>query len=211
MRLKLSVIRQLLPVFLTLLILFEAAAYVSITPRPAEKFFQFYVLGSNGAADSYYPNNSSYLKVGESVSWHLGIVNDMGSAQFVAIRVKLGNLTIAAPNDTLATPSPAPMVAEFRQFMPDNGTWEMSFSWEVTNFTITPDGHILTLELMINNSTYVIQNPPSCIALSCSFRIIFELWAWSVTAADFQFGWSNDGQQQIAWLQLWFNLVQSSK
>jgi hypothetical protein len=207
LKLNTRIIRQLLPIFLTLLILFETAAYVSMTPRPTDKFFQLYVLGSNGTADNYYPNNSSYLKVGENVNWQVGVVNDMGSVQLVAIRVKLGNLTIDAPNDTLATPSPAPMVAEFRQFMQDNGTWEMPFSWEVANFTTTPDGHILTLELMINNATYVIQNPPSCIAYSCSFRMILELWTWSTSVANFQFSWLNDDQQEIAWLQLWFNLA----
>jgi hypothetical protein len=194
-------------VFLTLLILFEIVAYASLTPRPSEKFFQLYVLGSNEAANNYYPYNSSSLQVGEKVNWHLGVVNDMGSAQFVAIRVKLGNLTIDTPNDTLATPSPAPMVAEFKQFIQENGTWEIPFSWEVANFTTTADGHILTLELMINNGTYLVQNPPSCVAYSCNFRMIFELWTWSVSAADFQIGWSNGDQQRIAWLQLWFNLA----
>jgi hypothetical protein len=90
--------------------------------------------------------------------------------------------------------------------MQDNETWDMPFSWVVKNFTTTPDGHILTLYLKINDATYAIQNPPSCIAVSCSFRLIFELWTWGISAADFQFGWSDDGQQQIAWLQLWFNL-----
>jgi hypothetical protein len=190
-----------------LLFVFEIAAYVIITPGPTEKFFQLYVLGPNGIAANYYPNNSTYLKVGENVNWHVGVVNDMGSVQLVAIRIKLGNLTIDAPNDTLATPSPAPMVAEFKQFMPDNGTWEMPFSWEVKNYTTTPDGHVLTLTLAINNATYTIQNPPTCVGSSCNFRMIFELWTWSVITANFQFGWSNDGQQQIAWLQLWFNLA----
>lgn len=200
-------VRQLLSILLILLLLFEIAAYATTITIPSEKSFQLYMLGSNETAGNYYPNNSSYLQLGENVSWHLGIVNEMGSVQFIAIRVKLGNLTIEPPNNTLATPSPAPFITEFKEFLPNNGTWEMPFNWQVTNYTTTANGHILTLNLTINNMTYMIQNPPSCPVYSCNFRLIFELWTWNVDTANFQIGWTNDGEQKLAWLELWFNLA----
>lgn len=210
MRFSTSIIRQLLPVFITLLILFEMAAYVSTVTRPSERFIQVYVLGSSGGASDYYPNSSSYLRLGESVNWHIGVVNNMGSVQFAAIRVKLGNLTIDSPNDTLALPSPAPLITQFERFMPDNGTWNISFQWQLANFTTTADGHLRSLEFSINNSTYTLQNPPSCVVSSCAMRLIFEVWTWNVDASDFQVGWWDSAQHKIAWLQLWFNLAQVS-
>ena len=211
MRSSTSIVRQLLPVFITLLILFEMAAYVSMVARPSDKFIQVYVLGFNGSATDYYPNNSSYLRVGESINWNIGVVNDMGSVQFVAIRVKLGNLTIDSPNDTLALPSPAPLVTQFERFIPDNGTWKIPFQWQLANFTTTTNGHLRTIDLSINNSTYTVQNPPSCLALSCTLRLIFEVWTWNVDFSDFQVGWWDGAQHEIAWLQLWFNLSSATQ
>lgn len=208
MRYSKVIIRQLLPVFITFLILFEMAAYVSTVPRPSEKFMQVYVLGSNGTAGNYYPGDSPSLSLNESINWHVGLVNNMGSVQFAAIRVKLGgNLTTDSPNDTLALPSPAPLITQFEQFLSDNGTWNLSFQWHLANFTTTTDGHLRSIELTINNSTYTLQNAPSCIASTCNLRLIFEVWTWNTNASDFQFGWWDGTRQEVAWLQLWFTLA----
>ena len=200
--------RSLLPVFLTFLVLFELVAYATTTPRPTEQFLQLYVLGSTRNAGNYYPANSSSLQIGEDVSWNLGVVNNMGSVQYVSVRVKLGNQTILAPNDTRAVPSLAPLVTEFSRFMLDNETWQFPFEWRIANYTTAADGHVRITELTINNVTYTLQDPPTCPAIgSCNFRLLFELWTWSVDIQDFQIGWSVGDQRRIAWLQLWFNLI----
>jgi hypothetical protein len=132
----------------------------------------------------------------------------MGSVQYVSVRVKLGNQTILPPNDTLAVPSPAPLVTEFSRFMLDNETWHLPFEWQVANYTTAADGQVHIAELTINNVTYTLQHPPTCAAIgSCNFRLLFELWTWSVDIQDFQIGWGTSDQRRIAWLQLWFNLI----
>ena len=207
MKRNLQSLRSLLPVFLTFLILFEAAAYTATTPGPRESFFQLYVLGPNGMASDYYPNNSAYITVGEPVTWYIGVSNQMGSMQFVDIRIKLGNQTIDPPNDTTASPSPAPLVAEFERFIQDNGTIEIPFVWKILNFT-SQSGRPRLLQLQIDNATYSIQNSPMCSSFSsCRLRLVFELWTWNVNISDFQIGWWNGDQRQIAWLQLWFYLA----
>ena len=128
-------IRNILPIFVVFLVVFETGAYVAVTPRPQESFMELYALGATGAAYNYYPNNSTFIQVREIVSWYLGTVNEMGSVQLVDIRVRLGNQTTQAPNDTLATPSSATLIAEYKRFIPDNGTWEMPFVWQILNFT----------------------------------------------------------------------------
>jgi hypothetical protein len=193
-----------------LLILFEIFAYTSTVARPQDRFFQLYALGSTGTATNYYPNNSTALLPGESLRWNLRVVNDMGSLQYVSIRVKLGNQTISPPNDTLGTPSPSPLIAEFNQFIPNNGTWQIPFVWQVANYTTNSDGHIAIHAITINNETYGIQDSVTCQSMSsCNLRMIFELWTWNVGTADFQIGWMAGNERQIAWLQLWFNLMPS--
>lgn len=200
--------RNLIPIFLTFLVAFELLAYATIATRPTQPFSELFVLGSNGTAADYYPN-SSYLAVGEDVNWTLGVVNQMGSMQLVDIRVKLGNATLNSPNDTEATPSPAPLVTELKHVMPDNETWMMPFSWHVVNYT-TSAGRVMITKLSINGVTYPLQDPPICQAAtpeSCSFRLIFELWTWNTDTAGFQIGWWNGERQIIAWLQIWFALA----
>jgi len=199
--------RTLIPIFLTFLVAFELLTYATIATRPTQPFFELFVLGSNGTAADYFPNSTN-LAVGENVNWTLGVVNQMGSMQLADIRVKLGNETIISPNDTQATPSPAPLVTEFKHFILANETWTLPFSWHVSNYT-SSDGRVMITKLSINNVTYPLQDAPTCqtgVSESCSFKLIFELWTWNTDDADFQFGWWNGQRQIVAWLQIWFGL-----
>ena len=207
MKFKLRSLRIFLSIFLTFLIIFETAAYIATTPRPQEGFFEVYALGTGGMANDYYPNNSPFIQTGESVTWFISVSNQMGSFQFVDIRVKLGNSTIVAPNDTTVSPSPAPLIVEFKRFIQNNETWEIPFTWQILNFTTTRLG-MRIIQLQIDNITYFLQNNPTCSSLTlCQFRFIFELWTWNTDTSDFQFGWWIGDQQRIAWLQLWFNIA----
>lgn len=173
-------------------------------------FYQLYALGPDETTTNYYPNASESLLVGQRLMWYIEASNEMGSVQFVSIRVKLSNQTIDPPNDTTAIPSPAPSVTEFRRFMQDNETWIIPFTWQIKNLTRT-DGRIRIAELQIGNMTYSIQNSPTCSNLaSCRFSLIFELWTWNVNDADFQFGWWTGDQHQVAWLQIWFGVLPPS-
>jgi hypothetical protein len=122
--------------------------------------------------------------------------------QLAAIRVKLGNTTISVPNDTQASPSPAPFVMEFDRFLQNNETWEFPFVWRILN-TTTTDGSVHILSLQINNQTVLLSEPWS--RNGHNFRFIFELWVWDTDAANFQFGWFTANERRVAWLQIWFN------
>jgi len=201
-------LRSSLPILLAFLIVFETAAFVATHPRPQASFVEIYALGANNSPSNYYPNNSSFIQIGETVKWFIGVSNQMGSVQFVDIRVKLGNLTISPPNDTTASPSPAPTIVDFKKFLANNATWEIPFEWQLQNATATPNGHARILQLGIGNNTYTIQNSPSCAnPKECAYRFIFEVWTWDVLSADFQIGWPNSNERQIAWVQMWFDLT----
>jgi hypothetical protein len=194
--------RTLLAVFITLLIVFEMAAYVATTPRPQEQFFQLYVLGSNRMAADYYPNDDPNILADEPITWYLGVTNFMGNVQFVAVRVRLGNQTINPPNDTQGLPSTAPLVTEFTRFVQKNETWEFPFTWTITKLTVT-NATTRISELRIGNETYLL--PSSMARNGFNFRIIIELWTLQSDTGALQFGWNTGGQHRVAWLQVWFN------
>jgi hypothetical protein len=202
-------VRSLLPIFLIALVFFELLAYSTTTTHPQETYFQFYVLGSKENFGNYYPNNSSYLQVGENIEWNVGVTNRMGSIQLVSIRVKLGNQTIDPPNDTMGLPSPAPLLTEFERFVPNNQTWEFPLDWQMGNYTTSADGHVAIRDLQINNVTYALGGLVTCLSIrSCSFRLIIELWVWNVGTGNFQITWWNGEEERMVWLQLWFELGQ---
>lgn len=179
-----------------------------ITPKPREGFLTLYALGANGLAGNYYPNSSALIQIGETVTWTIGTSNQMGSLQLVDVRVKLGNESIAQPNDTTTIPSPAPSVADFKQFISDNDTWEIPFVWRILNFTTAQNGHSRIIQVQIDDVTYSLRDSPTCSTLtSCRFRFIIELWTWNTDTGDFQIGWRSGNQQRISWLQLWFVLT----
>jgi len=196
--------RTLIAVLITLLVICEMIAYVATTPRPREQFFQIYVLGAKHMAADYYPSNETDIRLREPVTWYLGVTNNMGTVQLVAIRVKIGNQTIKPPDDQQALESAAPVVAEFMRFMQDNETWETPFVWSVLDAVLSGSAtHILTLQ--INNETYQIQD--SSASDGHNFRLIFELWTWQTEASTFEFGWMAGGEHRVAWLQVWFNMT----
>jgi hypothetical protein len=179
-------------------------AYVTLTPRPREQFFQLYVLGANRLLSDYYPNDDPNIRENELVRWYVGATDFMGTVQLVALRVKLGNSTISAPNDTRALPSPAPLVTQFAQFIQDNETWEIPFFWQIVN-TDTVEGSTRILEIQINNETYQVPNLTAIDGYN--FRVIVELWSWEPQSETLQFGWWSGNEQRSAWVQVWFNMT----
>jgi len=199
--------RTVIAVFVVLVIVAETVAVVTTTPRPQEQFFQLYVLGSNKLAADYYPQNNPNIHVTSLVSWYVGVTNFMGNVQLVEIRLKVGNETTTPPNDTSYTPSSAPELIAFDQFLMNNETWEFPFSWSITNITTT-NGSTRILTTTINNETYEISDWSA--TNGYDFRIILELWVWQTNTSTFEYGWNSNGEMRTAWLQIWFNMTSPS-
>ena len=195
---------MLVGVFIILVILCETGAYLATTPRATEHFFQFYLLGRNGIMADYYPQGGSNLHVGTNVEWTVGVQNYMGGVQLIEIRVKLANETVSPPDDVNYTPSSAPELVTFDQFILDNGTWQFPFEWEISNATLT-GGSTRILALEVNNETYRIADWSA--KKGYNFRLIFELWTWQTENSAFIFDFGSNGGHPTAWLQMWFNLT----
>jgi len=59
------------------------------------------------------------------------------------------------------------------------------------------------LKLQINNESYQIQDWSA--SNGRNFRLIFELWTWQADTNAFEFGWTTNSENRVAWLQVWFN------
>lgn len=199
--------RTLIAVFVMLLVICVMIMYVATIPRSTEQFLQLYVLGANHQAAGYYPRDSPDILKGEQVTWYLGAINNMGTVQLVSVRVKISNSTINPPDDQQALESPAPVVTDFARFLQNNETWEFPFVWDISNAT-SIDGSTSILTLQINNETYYISGWSA--SKGYNFRIIFELWTWQTDSNEFEFGWNTNGEHQVAWLQVWFNMPNPS-
>lgn len=193
--------KRALVVFVSAFMIFAMLAYVAVTPWPKEKFFQLYALGETRMAERYYPNNDPNIPTDTPIQWYLGTNNFMGSTQLAIVRAKLGNQTLASPNETEATPTPLPTLIEFRRVLQDNETWEFPFVWKITNTTNV--GNLTYLTLNINGIETYVEDVGA--KDGYNYRLIFELWTLDTESNDIIFGWKASNERRAAWLQLWFN------
>jgi len=189
-------------VFICVTVVLSTLTYVALTPRPREEFFQIYVLGETRMAERYYPGNNPNIPAGQAVKWHVGLTNFMGSIQYVAIRAKLGNSTIKAPSDVDHTPSPAPMLMDFRRVLMNNETWEFPFVWMIKE--VRGNGDVVRIAVLDLNGVEIRNGEVSALK-GRNFRIIFELWTLDPESGNEVFGWRAGAERRVAWLQVWFN------
>jgi len=88
--------------FIALLVGVGLAVY-AITPRAAERFTEFYILGPNGMAQDY----PTQLEWGQSGTVIIGIVNREGRNARYSIAVKLDNETISTMTEIVLNNSQA--------------------------------------------------------------------------------------------------------
>ena len=203
-KLKISTqdLRYVLVFALIATIVTSGVAYRTLNSGPAEQFFAMWILGSSGLAENYYPNNNSTLVQGKQLNWTLGVYNHMGDLEYVVVRVKLLNSTLASPNELTGTPSPVDEIFEFSRILVDNETWSIPFVWRILN--ITQQGQSLLVTGLSINQTSLIGNLGSATS-GVNFRLVFELWSYDVNSSNSTFSWNAQGTTHSVWTQIWFN------
>jgi len=177
-------------------------AYGILHPPSSERFFAMWILGSEGLAEHYYPDDDPNLGMGEEVDWALGVYNHMGSIQYVVVRVKLLNSTIAGPDEVSGTPSPVSPILEFTRVLADNETWSIPFGWRIESLG-SKDSNIVLTALSINQVPF---NGQLVSAVSgFNYRFVFELWFYDGASGDLAFSWRSDRFSHSVWTQMWFN------
>jgi hypothetical protein len=188
-------------VCLVLVLASFAPVVIAYLPRRREPFMALAVLGEEGMAEKYYPGNDSSIGVSEVVHWTLYLYNYMGEVRYVAVRVKLLNSTMLAPNSTSCSPSPAPVIYEVRRVLLDNETWLYPLDWSLLNVSWNSES-IMIGGLMINGEPF--QTDAEAVH-GCNFRVVLELWGYEESSGGFIFGWASGEESHCAWNQIWFN------
>ena len=188
-------------VCLMLVLAASAPVAVALLPSREESFFALAVLGEEGMAESYYPEDDPRIEVGEEIHWTIYLYNHMGETQYVAVRVKLLNTTVLSPNSTLCSPSPSPVVYEVRRVLMDNVTWLYPFSWSIEDIELV--GDFLEIKFLTVNGAPIGTRAIS--EMDLNYRLVFELWVYDVDLQDFRFGWRYGDEMRCAWNQIWFN------
>ena len=182
-----------------------APVAVALLPSREEPFFALAILGEEGMAELYYPGDDPRIEVGEEVRWTIYLYNHMGGAQYAAVRVKLLNSTVLAPNSTSCNPSPAPVVYEIRRVLLDNETWLYPFSWTIKDVEPVSDFLEIT-QLSINGASVGTR---AIAEGGFNYRFIIELWVFDEDFHDFRFSWRYRDELHCAWNQVWFNATSS--
>ena len=193
-------------VCLVLVLAASAPVAMAYLPKRVEPFMALAVLGEEGMAEHYYPEDDPNIEVGEGVNWTLYLYNHMGEVQYVAVRVKLLDSKMLAPNSTSCSPSPAPVVYEVRRVLLDNETWLYPFSWSVEEIEVI--GDLLQIGLLSVNGDLV--RTSTFAEDGYNFRIVLELWVYDEGLNEFRFGWGYGDELRCAWNQIWFNATLAS-
>jgi len=172
-------------------------------PSSSENFTAMAILGENGIAEKYYPNEDANIPLGQPVKWHLYLYNHEEGASYLLVRVKILDFDSTPPNSTYCTPSPSPDVYEFRRILENNETVIIPFEWSILDAE-NSSGRILIKRISINNH----QLYPSLSLDSGMLRFVFELWVYDEASNRFRFDLGNGSR--CVWNQIWFNLTLSA-
>jgi uncharacterized membrane protein len=170
-------------------------------PNRNEPFMALAILGKDGMAKNYYPENNSDLEKNEKLIWNIFLYNHMGKSQYISLKVKITNSTTSPPNSTICEPSHAPTTYEILRVIQDNETLVSPLSWMIKNSS-KKDEFVKLEKISFNNEIVEVD---AVSKKGYNFRIIVELWIYNKESKEFQFGWKYGEETRCAWNQIWFN------
>jgi len=176
---------------------------MAFIPSRDEPFLALAILGKDGMAESYYPDDDPNIELGEMVHWTIYLSNHMGEVQYVAVKVKLLNSTNPSPISNSCTPSPAPMIYEVRRVLMKNETGLFLFSWSILD--AAQNGDFLEIRALSVNGETIETN--ALAIYGSDYRVVLELWVFNKNLNEFEFGWDYDDEKRCAWNQIWFNVI----
>ncbi len=161
----------------------------------------FGIYSPEGLRD-YIPNANLTVPVGQTMNWYLTLTNDMGSAQFVQIVVRMGNLTTPSPNATTPLTGYAPLLS-LQQFVGDGETTKIPFTWNLQVVNESANNSTVFLAMLVNGQA--VSSEPIFALHGQNFRLIFELWTFNSETNGFLYGYGSSSSRTGCWLQVWFN------
>jgi len=186
-----------------LITLSMSIAYVASVPREHERFISLSTLGSNMKASDYYPTGRPDIGLNDNVRWYIQVYNNMGNAEYIAVRVKVLNAEQNAPDDNNHTPSPVEHVYEFKHFVAKSDTLTIPFEWSIVS--VLSIGNEKVIKEMVINGERVEVNAKAVDGKN--FRMVFELYRYNPDSKEFEFSWlDSTNTKRSVWNQIWFNV-----
>lgn len=168
-----------------------------------EKFYVLSILGKNGTAESYYPQDNSSIHQLEEMKWHILVQNFMQTSQYVVINVKILNSTMTGPDLVTCTPSPEPILINCSVLLINGQPSMIPFFWSIANYSVQEE--TLTLKRLVINDIPIDVEINSRNA--STFRMVFELWHFDLERNEFRFDWDSESGNRSAWNQMIFNMA----
>ena len=187
---------------LVMTIISSGVAFRALYPPPDEQYFAMWILGPDGFAEHYYPHDNSNLRINEPLNWTIGVQNQMGNLEYVVLRVKLLNSTLAGQVNPTGSPSSTQPILEFTRVLTQNETWSMPFDWTIVDAS-KENGSISITGLSINGAQLNGQFASS--RSGYNFRFVFELWFYDASANGLVFSQPTTLGPRSVWTQIWFN------
>ncbi len=155
-----------------------------IKPPSGQHFSELYILGPNHLMG----DNPFNIKSGVNYSVYLGIVNHLGSSSYYTSSVKLGNETQPLPNSTLGTPSPLPVLYQYKSFLSDGTTWEAPLTFQVNAISFN-QGIAKISNIVINGIEVPIEQASvwNTAKSGYYYNLFVELWLYNSTSGISQY------------------------
>lgn len=171
-------------------------------PRTGQEiFFGLAVLGEEGKAYDYYPDDDPNISAGESVNWKIYLDNHLEETKLVTLKVKILNSTMVPPDSSSCEPSTANVIYETQRIVALNESLIHPFQWSLlevdeNNESISIDG------MSINGEPFKAGIKDN----RGYFRLVFELWIYDRSVEDDVFGWVSGEKKNCVWNQVWFKV-----
>lgn len=186
--------------FASFSLVFSSLAYYLQTQPASEGFIAWGVYSPSGSLSGYFSGPGANVTVGETLSWHFAITNDMGSIQFIRVVYRLSNSSFVSPSAT--NPATVPEIGNESVFIPRGQTALVNFTWSVSPGRVA--GGLRFFNMTING---IHVSPQVGTVGGQRFRFFFELWTYDSTLGQFLYGYKGQNARVGEPLQVWFNVA----
>ena len=181
-------------------LVYSSIAYYLQSRLPSEEFISWGVFSPTGNLSGYFSGPGANVTVGEILSWHFAITNNMGSIQFVRMVYRLANSTYLSPNSTVPADG-VPEIGNSSIFVAKSQTGVLNFTWGIVSKTVSSG--LVFLRMMINGRQVSSQVGADA---GQRFRFFFELWTYDTQSHEFLYGYKGQTSRVGEPLQIWFNV-----
>ncbi len=162
-----------------------SSALMSVVALPSgERFSELWILGPNRLPEDY-PFN---VRENEPYSVFIDVGNHLGSSTYYLLNVKFRNQDEPLPNSTIGLASPVAPLYEYRLFVADNASSEVSLTFLFSRVSFS-GGMAFVGDLIVNGVSFPVSEATSWNTEKNGyyFQLFVELWTYSSVSDEFAY------------------------